>query len=135
MLPATLSLGLLCLLLDPPSGPWLPAVSMHMIWLPYSQCPPAQVMKLAIQHRRKALTFVSSVGVASPLGITDTILEDTLGTDLATEFPGSGGYAYGYGAPLHAQCCPPVAPAWNTCASLTPPRCRLTAFQATPHEG
>ena len=48
-----------------------------------------------MQHRRKALTFVSSVGVASPLGITDIIREDTLGTDLATEFPASGGYAYG----------------------------------------
>ena len=48
-----------------------------------------------MQHRRKALAFVSSVGVASPLGITDTIHEDTLGTDLATEFPASGGYAYG----------------------------------------
>ena len=54
-----------------------------------------QVMKLAVQQRRKALAFVSSVGVASPLGITDAIQEDTLGTDLATEFPASGGYAYG----------------------------------------
>ena len=70
-------------------------MSMRMSGMPYSLHLPLQVMKLAVQHRRKALTFVSSVGVASPLGITDTIQEDTLGTDLATEFPASGGYAYG----------------------------------------
>ena len=54
-----------------------------------------QMMKLAVSHRRKALTFVSSVGVAGPLGIKETVHEDTLGADLATEFPASGGYAYG----------------------------------------
>ncbi len=53
------------------------------------------MMKLAVSYRRKALTFVSSVGVAGPLGIKKTVQEDTLGTDLATEFPASGGYAYG----------------------------------------
>ena len=73
----------------------LSAMSMRMSGMPYSLHLPLQVMKLAVQHRRKALAFVSSVGVASPLGITDTIQEDTLGTDLATEFPASGGYAYG----------------------------------------
>ena len=52
-------------------------------------------MKLAVQHKRKALTFISSVGVAGPLGITETIHENTLGADLATEFLPSGGYAYG----------------------------------------
>jgi len=44
---------------------------------------------------RKALTFISSVGVCGPLGLSETVKEDTLGTNLATEFPGSGGYAYG----------------------------------------
>ena len=68
---------------------------MHMMWLPHSPHLPLQVMKLAVQRRRKALAFVSSVGVASPLGIIDAIHEDTLGTNLATEFPASGGYAYG----------------------------------------
>ena len=57
--------------------------------------PSLQMMKLAVSYRRKALTFVSSVGVAGPLGIKETVQEDTLGTDLATEFPASGGYAYG----------------------------------------
>ena len=53
------------------------------------------MMKLAVSYRRKALTFVSSVGVAGPLGIKETVHENTLGTELATEFPASGGYAYG----------------------------------------
>ena len=78
----------------------LSPVSVRMMWLPDSLNAPLQVMKLTVQHRRKALTFVSSVGVASPLGITDTIQEDTLGADLATEFPASGGYAYGYRFPV-----------------------------------
>ena len=68
---------------------------MCMMWLPHSLHLPLQVMKLTIQHRRKALIFISSVGIASPLGIKETINEDTLGTDLAAEFPASGGYAYG----------------------------------------
>ena len=54
-----------------------------------------QMMKLAVSYRRKALTFVSSVGVAGPLGIKEVVHENTLGTELATEFPASGGYAYG----------------------------------------
>ena len=68
------------------------------------------MMKLAVSYRRKALTFVSSVGVAGPLGIKETVQEDTLGTDLATEFPASGGYAYGYGTCLHANKFAPKAP-------------------------
>ena len=58
------------------------------LWLP-------QVMKLAVRYKRKALTFISSVGVAGPLGITENVKETTLGTNIATEFPGSGGYAFG----------------------------------------
>ena len=52
-------------------------------------------MKLAVRNKRKALTFISSVGVGMPLGISETIPETTLGTNLAQEFPGSGGYAFG----------------------------------------
>ena len=58
-------------------------------------CGTLQMMKLAVSYRRKALTFVSSVGVAGPLGIKEIVHESTLGTDLATEFPASGGYAFG----------------------------------------
>ena len=54
-----------------------------------------QVMKLAVRYKRKALTFVSSVGVALSLGLPGPIKEDTLGTNIAEEFPGSGGYAFG----------------------------------------
>ena len=48
-----------------------------------------------MRYKRKALTFISSVGVAGPLGMTEDVKETTLGTNLAQEFPGSGGYAYG----------------------------------------
>ncbi len=56
-----------------------------------------QVMKMAVRYKRKALTFISSVGVALPLGKPGPIMEDTLGTNIAEEFPGSGGYAFGCG--------------------------------------
>ena len=52
-------------------------------------------MKLAVRYKRKALTFISTVGVAGPLGRSEIVKETQLGTNLAEEFPGSGGYAYG----------------------------------------
>ena len=53
-----------------------------------------QVMKMAVRYKRKAMTFVSSVGVAMSLGKTG-VKEDSLGTNIAEEFPGSDGYAVG----------------------------------------
>ena len=46
-----------------------------------------QVMKLAVRYKRKALTFISSVGVAGPLGLSETVQETTLGTNIATGVP------------------------------------------------
>ena len=65
---------------------------------------------MAVRYKRKALTFVSSVGVALPLGKAGPISEDTLGTNIAEEFPGSGGYAFGCDALL-------ASPELNTCWS------------------
>ena len=53
-----------------------------------------QVMKMAVRYKRKAMTFISSVGVAMSLGKTG-VKEDSLGTNIAEEFPGSDGYAVG----------------------------------------
>ena len=87
-----------------------------MTRLPHGLCCLLQVMKLAVQHKLKALTFVSSVGVAGPLGITEIIRENALGADLATESPASGGYAYGCAATAHEPSLLQELPAWETCA-------------------
>ena len=81
--------------------PRLPALAVRMTRLPHGLCRPVQVMKLAVQHRHKALVFISSVGVAAPLGMMETIYETRVGADFATEFPASGGYAYGWAAASH----------------------------------
>ena len=49
---------------------------------------------MAVRYKRKAMTFVSSVGVAMSLGKTG-VKEDSLGTHIAEEFPGGDGYAVG----------------------------------------
>ena len=49
---------------------------------------------MAVRYKRKAMTFVSSVGVAMSLGKTG-VKEDSLGTRIAEEFPGGDGYAVG----------------------------------------
>ena len=56
-----------------------------------------EVMKLALQRRRKAVTYVSSVGVASSSGPhAGPITEAEDGSNLCKEFPGGpGGYAQG----------------------------------------
>ena len=54
-----------------------------------------QVMKFAVRYKRKALTFMSSVGVAAPLGRTEVVSETELGALLSEKYPASGGYAFG----------------------------------------
>ena len=58
-----------------------------------------EVMKLAITRRVKALTFISSVGVAGGLDHPAPVSEEEVGTKLATELPGDGGYALGCALP------------------------------------
>ena len=69
-------------------------LSSYMLLQSDDNCLLAQVMKLAVRYKRKAVTFVSSVGVAMSLGKTG-VKEDSLGTNIAEEFPGSEGYAVG----------------------------------------
>ena len=57
-----------------------------------------EVMKLAVATRIKALTFISSVGVAGGLKHEGPVTEEEVGTNLATELPGDGGYALGCGS-------------------------------------
>ncbi len=54
-----------------------------------------EIMKLAIATRVKALTFISSVGVAGGLDHPAPVTEEEVGTALCTEHPGDGGYALG----------------------------------------
>ena len=54
------------------------------------------VMKLALQHRRKVVSFVSSVGVAAGVPHAGPIYESEDGMRLCTEHPGGPeGYATG----------------------------------------
>ena len=54
-----------------------------------------EVMKLAIATRIKALTFISSVGVAGGLPHQGPVTEEEVGTKLCTEHAGDDGYALG----------------------------------------
>ena len=54
-----------------------------------------EVMKLAIATRIKALTFISSVGVAGGLEHPGPVTEEEVGTKLCTEHAGDNGYALG----------------------------------------
>ena len=55
-----------------------------------------EVMKFALQHRRKALAFLSSVGVAFGVPHDGPIQESQDGASLCTEHPGGPeGYAVG----------------------------------------
>ena len=54
-----------------------------------------EVMRLAITTRIKALTFISSVGVVGGMSHPAPVSEEELGTKLASELPGDGGYALG----------------------------------------
>lgn len=55
---------------------------------------------MAVRFKRKAVTFISSVGVVGGLDHPEPVLESELGTNLATQHPGSNGYAIGSVAPL-----------------------------------
>ncbi len=57
-----------------------------------------EIMKLAVATRVKALTFISSVGVAGGLDHPAPVTEEEVGTKLCTEHPGDGGYALGCAA-------------------------------------
>jgi len=65
-----------------------------------------EIMKLAVATRVKALTFISSVGVAGGLDHPAPVTEEEVGTKLCTEHPGDGGYALG---------CAAAAPPRNPC--------------------
>ena len=54
-----------------------------------------EIMKLAIATRIKALTFISSVGVAGGLDHPGAVSEEEVGTNLCTEHAGDNGYALG----------------------------------------
>ena len=54
-----------------------------------------EVMRLAITTRTKALTFISSVGVVGGISHPLPVREEEVGTKLAMELPGDGGYALG----------------------------------------
>ena len=59
-------------------------------------------MKFAVRYRRKALTFISSVGVL--IGMDNPpqpALESEVGTKLCTEHPGGEGYAVGCAAAIN----------------------------------
>ncbi len=55
-----------------------------------------QVMKLALSQRKKALTFLSTVGVVAGLDHPEAVLETEDGPSLCSEHPGDGGYAVGW---------------------------------------
>lgn len=55
-------------------------------------------MRLALMRRKKALAFVSSVGVLGGLTHPDTVQESEHALALASEHPGDGGYALGCAA-------------------------------------
>lgn len=52
-------------------------------------------MKLALTHRKKALSFLSTVGVVAGLDHPQAVLESEDGVSLCSEHPGDGGYAVG----------------------------------------
>jgi fatty acid CoA ligase FadD9 len=54
-----------------------------------------EVMRLALTQRKKALAFVSSVGVLAGIDHPEPVLESEEGLKLATEHLGDGGYAMG----------------------------------------
>ena len=71
-----------------------------------------EVMKLAVATRVKAITFISSVGVVGGLDHPSPVTEEEVGTSLATELPGDGGYALGCAWPLGL--CVPIYALWQT---------------------
>ena len=60
-----------------------------------------EVMKLAIATRIKAMTFISSVGVAGGLEHPGPVTEEEVGTKLCTEHAGDNGYALGCDLTFH----------------------------------
>ena len=54
-----------------------------------------QVMRLALQQRRKAIAFVSSVGILAGIEHPQPVRESEEALDLATQHLGDGGYAMG----------------------------------------
>jgi fatty acid CoA ligase FadD9 len=54
-----------------------------------------EVMRMALSQRRKALTFISSVGVVAGIDHPQPVLESEVGPVLATEHYGEGSYAMG----------------------------------------
>ena len=55
----------------------------------------AQVMRLALTQRKKAFSFLSTVGVVAGLDHPHAVLEAEDGPSLCAEHPGDGGYAVG----------------------------------------
>ena len=59
-----------------------------------------EIMKLALQQQRKAITFISSVGVAAGIPHNGAVHESEDGTQLSPEHPGGPeGYAMGCAQP------------------------------------
>lgn len=54
-----------------------------------------QVMRLALTERKKALAYVSTVGVVGGLDHPQPVLESEDGPSLCSEHPGDDGYAMG----------------------------------------
>lgn len=52
-------------------------------------------MRLALNKRKKALGFLSTVGVVAGLDHPEAVLESEDGPSLCSEHPGDGGYAVG----------------------------------------
>ena len=52
-------------------------------------------MKLALTERKKALSFLSTVGVVAGLDHPQAVLESEDGPSLCEEHPGDEGYAVG----------------------------------------
>lgn len=59
------------------------------------RCYACQVMRMALAKRRKALTFISSVGVVGGLDHPQPVTEAEDGPTLCDVHPGDGGYAIG----------------------------------------
>ena len=79
-----------------------------------------QVMRLALQQRKKAIAFVSSVGILAGINHPEPVRESEEALDLATEHLGDGGYAMGCGAVLY----------FTPCHWLTHrPSCRLSGLE------
>lgn len=54
-----------------------------------------ELMRLAVSERKKALTFISSVGVMAGIQHPEPVLESEDGLSLASEHYGDGSYAMG----------------------------------------